>query len=193
MKKNEISAKFATIVADAIAEGFAPCMTELCGSYSGVVGSQIVLAKGNERIVMWMEEEHAWEHKDTEIDAIALFASRFALAKGERTDHAHMWPSDWKRDAFHTERVYRVSEWRGDWYSEDKAEAERAQEKRYTRHSHFGSSDWREYEVDDRLLAIARRIKGFKTIRRENLRVVKNHGTWTFVNKKSRNEVRIGA
>lgn len=56
MKKNQISAKFNAIITNAISEGFYPCMTELTGSYSDVMGSQIVLAKGNERIVLWMEE-----------------------------------------------------------------------------------------------------------------------------------------
>ena len=56
MKKSDISAKFAPYVADAISEGFAPCLTELSGSYSGIMGYQMVFAKGNGRIVMWMEQ-----------------------------------------------------------------------------------------------------------------------------------------
>lgn len=193
MKKNELSAKFSPYVASAIAEGFAPCMTELSGSYSGVLGSQIVLAKGRERIVMWMEEKCGCRLED-EPDTVTLFVARFALAKGETTEFHYMWPADWKKHLVAQMSFYEVSPRKTGWYVEDIEEARRAREVHVARYDHrFYSTRFREYEVTDKLLAIARRLNGFKTIRRENLHVYKTGGTWVFQNKKSHREACVGA
>ena len=95
MKKNEISAKFNTIITDAISEGFYPCMTELTGSYSDVMGTQIVLAKGNERMVLWIEERMSFGHRD-EVASVTLYASRFTLKSGEKTEWDYRWSDQWK-------------------------------------------------------------------------------------------------
>jgi hypothetical protein len=193
MKKTDLSAKFTPYLMDAIAEGFVPCMTELSGSYSGIFGHQVVLSRDCERIVMWMEEE-AGSYADGTPDVVDLYVSRFALAKGERTDFHHMWPKDWKRHLVAQMRVYEVSSRKGGWYVESLSEASHAMG---VRRSRFDSRPHvacvREYEVTDKLLGIARRLKGFKTIRRENLHVCKLQGAWVFQNKVSHREVMLGA
>lgn len=192
MKKNDLSAKFNGHLTTALAEGFAPCMTELRGSYSGVLGTQLVLAKGNERIVMWMEENKDYRH-DAAPDTVHMFVSRFALAKGESTEFHYMWPSDWKEHLVDEMVAYEVSDRRDGWYVDDADEAARAKETRRSRYPHhYGSERLREYAVDDRLLGIARRLKGFKTVKRDNLRVYKLRKTWHFENKVSRHEVCLG-
>lgn len=192
MKKNELSAKFNKHLTAAVAEGFSPCLTELRGSYSDVFGSQLVLAKDNERIVMWMEENKEYS-RDAAPDTIKTYVSRFSLAKGESTDRNYMWPSEWKKHLVDETTSYVVSDRRDGWYVDDPDEAARARDLHWDRLCNSRhASDFREYEVNGRILAIARRIKGFKTIKPENLRVHKVGKTWHFVNMRSRNEVCLG-
>lgn len=192
MKKNDLAAKFTPYVAAAIAEGFAPCLTELCGSYSGVMGSQIVLAKGNERMVMWMEEEHGRRLENVP-NTVNLFVARFAIGKGETCEFTYAWPSNWKEHLVAQMVVYEVTPRKTGWYVEDADEATRATEVHRSRYGYkYRSTHFREYEVDDRLLGIARKLKGFKTIKPENLYVYKSWGTWHFKNRKSQREVCIG-
>lgn len=197
MKKNEISAKFNAILANAISEGFYPCMTELTGSYSDVMGSQIVLAKNNERMVLWMEEKESYGHRD-EVASVTLYASRFTLKAGETTEWAYRWSTQWKEHIFWSETVYRVSEGRhsdDSWYVEDKDEAEKARTLRSERWSASPRSIRRvkEYEVTDSLMRIVRKVKGFKSVARKNVRVWKHNSVWYIENTASGNKVALSA
>lgn len=195
MKKNEISAKFNAILSDAISEGFYPCMTELTGSYSDVMGTQIVLAKDNERMVLWMEEQESYGHRD-EVASVTLYAARFALKADERTDWNYRWSHDWKEHIVWSETVYRVSEGRhsdDSWYSEDKAEAEQARTTRTERWSAKYRSSRKDYELTESLLRIIRKVKGFKSVARKNIRVWKYNGVWHIENTVSRNIVLLSA
>lgn len=197
MKKSEISAKFTAIISDAISEGFYPCMTELTGSYSDVMGTQMVLAKGNERMALWMEEQESYSLRK-EVASVTLYAARFTLKAGERTEWNYRWSKDWKEHTFWSETVYRVSEGRHSddaWYSEDKGEAEQA---RTTRHERWSASPRsisrvKEYEVNDNLMRIVRRVKGFKSVARKNVRVWKCNGVWHIENTASGNKVALSA
>lgn len=197
MKKNEISAKFNAILANAIAEGFYPCLTELTGSYSDVMGSQIVLAKNNERMVLWMEETESYSHRD-EVATVTLYASRFTLKAGESTDWQYRWSAQWKEHTFWSETVYRVSEGRhsdDSWYVEDKGEAEKARTLRSERWaaSPRSVSRVKEYEVTDGLMRIVRRVKGFKSVARKNARVWRRDSVWHIENTASGNRVTLSA
>lgn len=197
MKKNEISAKFNAILASAISEGFYPCLTELTGSYSDVMGSQIVLAKNNERMVLWMEETESYSRRD-DVASVTLYASRFTIKAGESTDWKYCWPAQWKEHTFWSETVYRVSEGRhsdDSWYTEDKDEAERACTLRSERWaaSPRSISRVKEYEVTDSLMRIVRRVKGFKSVARKNVRVWKHNGVWHIENTASGNRVTLSA
>lgn len=193
MKKNDLSTKFNDRLANALAEGFSPCLTELCGAYSGLLGHQIVLAKGNERMVMWMEENNYYGNDEVP-DTVNLYVSRFSLGKGETTEFHYTWPNQWKEHLVDEMVVYEVSGRRNGWYVEDEDEAIRAKQIHRSRYGNrYRSRNFRELEVTDQLLGIARRLKGFKTIRRENLKVVKNHKHWLFINKVSKREVCVGA
>lgn len=195
MKKNEISAKFNTILANAITEGFYPCMTELTGSYSDVMGSQIVLAKGNERIVLWMEENIVFGRSE-EANSVTLYASRFELKAGESTEWDYRWSTQWKEHIVWTETVYQVSEGRHSddgWYSEDKTEAKQASSIRTKRWSAKSVSRTKEYEVTDSLMRIVRKVRGFKSVARKNVRVWKCNGIWHIENIASGNKVTLSA
>lgn len=197
MKKNEISAKFNAILANAISEGFYPCMTELTGSYSDVMGSQIVLAKGNERMVLWMEERESYGHRD-EVASVTLYASRFTLGADETTEWDYRWSTQWKEHIVWSETVYRVSEGRhsdDSWYVENKGEAEEARTVRHERWSASPKSISRvkEYEVNDGIMRIVRKVKGFKSVARKNVRVWKYNGIWHIENTASGNKVTLSA
>lgn len=192
MKKTDISAKFNPFLSAALAEGFAPDLTELCGSYSGVMGSQIVLARGNERMVFWMEEHHGSHLRDVP-NTVNLYVSRFAIGKGETCEFTYMWPSNWKEHLVAHVIVYEVSSRKGGWYVDDADEAAKARVVHRSRYGNkYYTTSFRECEVNDRLLAIARRLRGFKTIRCENLHVYKTGRTWVFQNKLSHREVMVG-
>lgn len=195
MKKSEISAKFNTIITNAISEGFYPCMTELTGSYSDVMGSQIVLAKGNERMVLWMEERMSFGHRD-EVASVTLYAARFSLKAGEKTEWDYRWSTQWKEHIVWSEVVYQVSEGRHSddaWYSESKYEAEQARKVR-TERWQAGSVVYRkDYEVTDKLMRIIRKVKGFKSVARKNVRVWQVSGIWHIENTASHNSVTLSA
>lgn len=195
MKKNEISAKFNAILTDAISEGFYPCMTELTGSYSDVMGTQMVLANGNERMVLWMEEQESYSRRE-EVASVTLYAARFTLKAGECTDWNYRWSNDWKEHTFWTETVYRVSEGRhsdDSWYSEDKTVAEQARNIRSERWSAKSVNRTKEYEVSDSLMRIVRKVKGFKSVARKNVRVWKYDNVWHIENTASGNRVALSA
>lgn len=195
MKANEITSKFTDAITAAIAEGFTPCMSELTGSYSDVEGTQWVLAKGRERIVLWQERE-GYIHGENE--RINLYGARFELAEGESTEWSYKWSHDWKEHLFMSETVYRVDDRWGNgeaWYSEDEADAIEAKAVRSIRWEANGSHDCYSYrEVNDRMLRIVRKLKGFKSVKRDNIKARKlNGGGWEFRNIASGNTVRLSA
>ncbi len=197
MKKHEISGLFTSHVTDAINEGFVPCMTELTGSYSDVMGTQMVFAKGDERIIMWMEEKDNFGlYNEDAPSNVTLRVARISLGYGETLENSYCWPRDWKRHVVHEQAVYRVSDrsWKGDWYSASEEEAREAMRKRRERFYLRGSDGlYRDYEMTDRLFAIVRRLKGFKTVKRQSVRVWKYNGVWHVENTKSGNEVTLAA
>ena len=189
MKKHEITKLAQDEIAKAIADGFTINLFEATGSYSDVEGTQVVLARGDERIIMWCEEVYGYRRKDgCNIDSIRLFISRIDL-HGDSMERVAYWPSDWKEHAFFEREVYKVGY---DWYSEDLAEAERAEDMRLERYR-SKPNRWRsDYDlpITDELLGIARRLKGFKRIRRDDLLVRKSwhSNRWTFRNRNTGTE-----
>ncbi len=194
MKKHEISGLFTSHITDAITEGFAPCMTELTGSYSDVMGNQMVFAKGDERIIMWMEgEERRFRNA---IPHVTLYMARIKLGNGESLECSYHWSHEWKEHVVYTKRVYLMSYglWRDAWYTTDEEEAMAARNKHRER---YANSDrphaCKDFEMTDRLFAIVRKLKGFKTVKRENVRVWKCNGAWHIENTKSKNEAVLSA
>ena len=189
MKKHEISKAVTEHIADAIANGFYPCMTELRGSYSGVEGSQMVFAKNNERMVFWMEYTAGYGSYAT----ITAYVAHITLKAGESMEWTYNWPDNWKEHAVWSKKFYEVD---NDWYVEDEEEAIQARDKRHGRYANKRKNwGWNDVDVTDGIYEIARKLKGFKTIRRENLRVRRNadRAAWTFINANSGNSVTVGA
>lgn len=195
MRVNEITSKFTDTITAAIAEGFTPCMSELTGSYSDVEGTQWVLAKGRERIVLWQEKEGSFFDEGTE--RIFLYGARFELANSESTEWNYHWSHNWKEHLFMRETVYRVDDrLRGEgWYSEDEADAIEASAVCSIRRKAKGySGRYERREVTDQMLRIIRKISGFKTVKRDNIRAFKLNGVgWEFRNVASGNTVRLSA
>ena len=189
MKKHEISKALTNHISDAIANGFYPCMTELRGSYSGVEGSQMVFAKDNERMVFWMEYTAGYGSYAT----ITAYVAHIALKKGESMEWHYNWPDNWKEHAIWSKKFYEVD---NDWYSENEQDAKDAESKRHERYGNKTSNwGWHNVEVTDGIYGIARRLKGFKTIKRENLKVRRHadRAAWIFINANSGNSVTVQA
>ncbi len=194
MKRNEISGLFTSHVIDAINEGFDPCMTELTGSYSNVMGSHMVFAKGSERIVMWIEEEE--RRVRNVVPHATLYVARIELGNDKSLERSYYWPHEWKENVVYTKKVYLMSHgvWSDAWYTTDEEEAIAARNKHRER---YANSDrpyvCKEFEMTDRLFAIVRKLKGFKTVKRENVRVWKCNGVWHIENTKSKNVSTLSA
>ena len=196
MKKHEISKGFADVMKDALSEGFFPEMMELTGSYSNIEGHQVVLANGNERIVMWMERiGRYWDSSNPE--RIVLKAARFAVECEDDIEWKFKWSDSWDKHVYFESAVWRVDD---DWYVDSESEAVAACETRHVRYRRkagykdydrfVGNGKW---ELTDELLAIVRKVKGFKTVKRDNIEVVKSGTTWRIINAASGNEVRLSA
>lgn len=198
MRKNEVSKGFAKVMMDAMSEGFYPDMVELTGSYSDVEGRQAVLMKDDERIVMWMERcGRSWDSTDPE--RIVLRAARFAIEGEDDMDWKYRWSKSWKEHVFFEDVVWRVAR---DWYVKDENEAVAALLKRRERvgsHMYVNGGDGAKFigngrhELTDELLAIVRRVKGFKTVKRENIEVFKSGTAWRIKNVASGNEAFLSA
>lgn len=168
MKKHEISQWFTQHVAEIIAEGFAPCMDELTGSYSDVYGSQMVFAKGNERVIMWMAKSYGYG--ELPVVEIARNVARITLADGESLDRTYYWSSDWREHITATSSVHEVTE---TWYTESREEAEEAERKRLERFEASFVSEAHALTVTSRLVKAVRRMSGFKSIRIRDLMVLR--------------------
>lgn len=188
MRLNELSQAFAPVFDREVMYGFRPCLTELTGAYSDVFGTQLVLGKDNERIILWMERE--FKSRPT----VTLYAARITLEDGQtlRNNACH-WPNQWKEHVYWKATFYCVSDEGEGWYSENPADAEGAALKRRARHKAVRVPCVKRYELTDRLLSIVRRVRGFKTVKRDLIEVFRySDGRWVIRNAKTRNEVCLG-
>ena len=191
MKKNEITILSANRIENYIRRGYTVSLTELTGSYG--IYNQLVLTNGNSRVVVWMEDKR--ERKDFTVEYVELHVSQFELGKGESTEYGDLhWPRGWKEHDVKTYRAYKVDD---DWYVTDYEEAKAMREKHVERYHAARTNDgyYEDVETTDKHVEIARRLKGFKTIKKNNLQVRKQCGraSWAFVNKTSRNQVTLRA
>ena len=186
MKVKDISKGFAPIVAEAIAEGYAPCMDELRGSYSGVEGSQLVLERGRERLILWVGRGVLTRPRRTNLPLLRANVAHITLGRGESLEYNYPWPHNWSDHLVSSTPYYEAA--RG-WYVGTVEEAEAIEDKREARREARYVKTYREWEVTDELLAIVRRIKGFKSVRRENVRVMRTKDGWRVENRRSGNYV----
>ena len=180
MRKHEIESRFNPYIKRLVDEGFGVCLTELAGSYSDTEG-QVVFARGGERAVLWMTCERGYGDS---VGTLTIHVAQWELAKekGETLDRDYRWSDDWASHEVASKVFYEVGE---DWYTEDKAVAEAAMAKRRERIVNSRVSfGWNRVEVTDRLYGFAKGLKGFKTIKRDNLRVLRHAdiAAWRFEN-----------
>lgn len=189
MKASEITKILNEHLAQALSDGFS-ISYELRGSYSGVYGYTL-LAKGNERVMLWLEEDRERLGSHTYTDTMSAKVGRFTLSKGERIDTSHMWPSCW--GCVWERKFYNIGRARGRWYVEDVNEVLRVgrlrEERWYARHVNAREKS---FEITPKVLRAARKLRGFKTIKSENLKAVKRGGRYYVRNTRSGNEVRLG-
>ena len=175
MKKQELSRMFNPYIAEIMAEGFYLCMTELKGGY-GFVGQQTCFAKGRERVVLWIDSERTEDEERPYDNDIILRAARFTLEDGETTESHYNWPSQWSEHTVWEKTVYEI----------DMAMRKKHFERRRSDVSRW-INDTVEFEMTDKLLAIVRRVGGFKTAPRKNIKVMKHvrKNRWVIKNVKS--------
>ena len=193
MKKQDLNRKFDEHVINAMQEGFTLCLNDLTGSYSGVMGTQACFAKGSERIIMWMEEEHDYNEG---IVTVHCYVARIELAEGQDLRFNYTWPSDWKEHLVSDECVYTRSSWWNDpWYFDTRDEAITASNLHVERAMARSVASIREVELTDKLLSIVRRIKGFKTVDSRYIRVLRSnaHKAWEIQNTRSGYSVTLKA
>lgn len=167
MKRHEVNQWFTQHVAQVIAEGFTPCMDELTGSYSNVLGHQMVFAKGNERVIMWMTLMYGY---GIELDEIVCSVARIALAKGETLDSHYRWSGDWEEHEAASASFYRVA---CDWYVTTRAEANEVGIKRVRRRRATTNNEYAEIKVNGHVLKSVHKIAGFKRVKACDLRVLR--------------------
>lgn len=188
MRKHEISKLAQEQVAAIIADGFVIDLMELTGSYSDVEGTQAVFAKGSERVVMWCERHDDYRSPES----VTLRMARFDVTSEKNLGWGFHWSSEWAEHVYFEATAWKVGE---DWYTTDEAEAERCRKLSFERYRNRG--DWRKVrklELTDGLLAIVRRVKGFKSVRRDDIEVTKKgSNSWTIRNTASGNKVTICA
>lgn len=185
MKRAEIARLAQGQVASLIAEGFCIDLMELTGSYSDVDGTQAVFAKGNERVVMWCERKGGYG----EPEGITLRMARFSVNAEKNLRWGFHWSDEWAPHVFFEAIVWKVGD---DWYTADESEAVRCHKLSAERYRNRRGNGEREVKLTDGLLAIVRRVKGFKSVRRGDIRVVKMRGNrWEIRNVTSGNRVVI--
>ena len=185
MRKAEITKLAQEQVASLMADGFCIDLMELTGSYSDVEGTQAVFAKGNERVVMWCKSRNDYRAPES----ITLRMARFAVTAEKNLDWGFSWSSEWEPHVFFEATVWKVGD---DWYTTDEAEATRCRELSIARYRSRYEDGGRKLELTDGLLSIVRRVKGFKSVRRDDICVTKKSGNrWEIRNTASGNRVVI--
>lgn len=185
MRKHEISKLAQEQVAAIMAEGFVIDLMELTGSYTDAEGTQAVFAKGSERVVMWCERHDDYRSPES----VTLRMARFEVTAERNLDWGYHWSHEWAERTYFEATAWKVGE---DWYTTDEAEAIRCRELSLERHRNARTRDTRKLEMTDGLLAIVRRVKGFKSVRRDSIVVTKMRGNrWEVRNMASGNRVVI--
>lgn len=190
MKKNDITKVAADDIQNYINDGFTVSLTELTGSYGQY--NQLVLMRDRERVVVWLEDSKL--EGERWVDTVIIHVSHFELEKGQTTEYGDLhWQNGWKANDVKTYTLYKIDY---DWYTTDKEEAILCYDLQRVRYSNRDTYRYEvELEVTDQLLKIARKMKGFKTIKKDNLTVRRSPKAlrWTFVNKTSGKTACVGA
>ena len=174
MHKNELGTLANDTIAAAIAEGFSPSIGEIRALY-GNCDWYFVMAKGDERIVLYSNSEKMTRRFDApeyDIRRFEVKSSRFNLG-GKKMDRCFDGPRKWDEYAETIATMYAMDgSWDGEWFTDDLDEAIAAKNLRSERfRSRHVSRCYESMEVNDALLAVAKRHDGFKTVTSETLRV----------------------
>ncbi len=179
MKKTELGKKFNPVIAELMEEGFILSPTELRGGY-GLFGQQICLAKGLERVVLWMEKDSRKEEDEkwSYIDEVHVYAARFTIEDERDIELKFGWPKNWAEHLFMDEVFYEVE--RDEWYIDNLEEYKRIrvlQAKRSSSRGYRWQKSSETFKMNDKLLSICRKFEGFKKVRPDMLEVTREI-TW---------------
>lgn|GEM_PF-5827527 len=191
MKLIDTFSWFTPYIVAAIECGFTPEF-DGCG---GCDGKQI-WRRGRECLILWADN-----HNNFTLDGICsvrthtMYVSRLTLATDAplANDSVNRWRDTWERHVVASKVYYAVAARSdADWWTDDLDVVRRAREtqaaRRVARRINHHSKT---LPLTDELLAIVRRVKGFKTVDSRHITVTKKpyESTWWITNTKSCNYV----
>lgn len=196
MRRIDANRWFVPFIEKAIEDGFAPEVDSWGG---GANGSQ-VWRKGRECIVIWadnhdtvcLDERHS-------VRTLVLSVARMTLESADplSADWKHRWSSSWEEHVIASKTYYSVTyRYDASWWVEDVEDARAACETRKRRRdARSVNNQWQELALTDGLLAIARKVRGFKTVDSRHIHVYRRRleNSWKFWNSRSDNEVIVSA
>ena len=166
-------------------DGYQLSLTELTGAY-GVDTGYVVLAKGNAREIIWTDEEREYiecpDGRERMFTSVGIFRSHIELGQNETLKWNYSWPNKWAEHVVESYKVWCIDEFGNrDWYTESFDEALAARMKHLDRALNYRAVDaieCREFEMTDALLRIVRKVSGFKSAKRGDVRVSKFPKKW---------------
>ena len=187
MKKMQFQSKMSESVALLILDGYQLSFGELTGSYSEAEG-YVVLARGNEREIIWLGRD-SYYNNEFDCTSIVINRAHIELAKGETLEWNYRFPSKWAEHIVEQHRAFKLGR---DWYVDSYEEWKEANEKhldRYRARDIDYSTEYHTFANTDELMRIVRKVKGFKTVKREDVLVGKRGGSYRIENRASGNYV----
>lgn len=192
MKSIDACKWFVPFINDAISEGYTPVV--MTDNSFGSRGCQ-VWQRGNDYITLWADEQYGMDVEGVNsVNVLTLSVARFTVPMGTSLRSCGLdWCDKWEKHIVASKTMYDVDATHRDrWWVEDIETVRRARDTRYERlMARRTSCVWRELPLTDELLAIVRRVKGFKTVDSRHITVTKKlyESTWWITNTKSGNYV----
>lgn len=190
MKSIDACKWFVPFINDAISEGYTPAV--MTDRSFGSRGCQ-VWQRGRDYITLWADESHRMDVEGVDsVNVLTLSVARFTVPMGTSLRSCGLdWCDKWEKHTVASKTLYDVDAlYRDRWWVEDIETVRKARETRYERlMARRTSAVWRELPLTDELLAIVRKVKGFKTVDSRYIAVEKcpDANAWRITNRKSGN------
>ena len=191
MKSIDACKWFTPYITEAICEGYTTVMSNDSG---GTDGCQI-WRRGRNYITMWVTESHSMDIDGVNnVRTLTLSVARFTIPRGTSFANSRLsWADKWAEHIVASKKLYNVDALcRDAWWTEDLEEVRRARETQAARRANRRINHRsKALPITDGLLAVVRRVKGFKTVDSRYITVTKKpyESTWWITNTKSGNYV----
>lgn len=191
MKSIDACKWFVPFINDSIIEGYTPVV--MTDRSFGSKGCQ-VWQRGRDYIALWCDESHRMDVDGvSNVSVLTMSVARFTTPIGTDLRSCGLdWCDKWEKYTVASKTLYNIDAlYRDNWWVEDLEAVRKAREVRSERNMarYAHCSRWRVLPLTDELLAIVRRVKGFKTVDSRYITVEKlpNESAWRITNRKSGN------